>query len=118
MHVWDLVRISGFTRVLLVRTCQLGAHPQGRPTPLATEIKNYKQKVSSSCSSQLSFISITFRPARHFYSNISLSQAHNSLLLRITCCVERCLSGLRQRGSVACKEMRTFNEREREEMND
>ena len=35
MHVQDLVGISGFTRVLLVCSCQQGAHPRGRPTPLA-----------------------------------------------------------------------------------
>jgi hypothetical protein len=34
-HVQDLVGISGFTRVLSVRPCQQGAHPRGRPTPLA-----------------------------------------------------------------------------------
>ena len=37
MHVQDLVGISGFTRVLLVCSCQQGAHPPGRPTPLAPE---------------------------------------------------------------------------------
>ena len=35
MHVWNLVGISGFTRVLLVYLCQQGAHPRDRPTPLA-----------------------------------------------------------------------------------
>jgi hypothetical protein len=37
MHV---VEISGFTRVLLVCTCQQGAHPRGRPTPLVPRWKD------------------------------------------------------------------------------
>jgi hypothetical protein len=46
MHVQDLVGISGITRVLLVCSCQQGAHPRGRPTPLAPHLRqlwNFKQ---------------------------------------------------------------------------
>jgi hypothetical protein len=110
MHVQDLVGISGITRVLLVCSCQQGAHPRSRPIPLAPTmtIKLYNLLCLTLLLRKNPFFLVVYVKATtavsysvHYYSNdsqnfniTSLSSQKHFVLLVYSMNVSPCHHGM------------------------